>query len=81
MSSRPMPFRSGDDAARAAVAPLLADLRAELLVLPSEAIVEQHLDSMAFEQRVLAPPRVERVVRRVTNRPRRAALRRSSIRR
>ena len=73
MSGRPMPFRSGDDAARAAVAPLLDDLRAELLVLPREDIVDKHLDMMAFEQRVLSTPRVDRPARKVWNRPRRTA--------
>ena len=73
MSGRSMPFRSGDDAARAAVAPLLDELRGELLVLPREAVVEKHLDMMAFEERVLSTPRVVRPVRRVRNQPRRAA--------
>jgi hypothetical protein len=73
MSGRSMPFRSGDDAARAAVAPLLDELRGELLLLPRAEVVEQHLDLMAFEQRVLSTPRVERPARRATNRPRRAA--------
>jgi len=73
MSERSMPFRPGDDAARAAVAPLLEELRGELLVLPREPVVEKHLDMMAFEQRVLSAPQVERPVRRVRNRPRRTA--------
>jgi hypothetical protein len=73
-----MPFRS-DDADRAAVAPLLNELRGELLVLPREAVVEKHLGLMAFEQRVLTTPRVERPVRRVANRPRRTAFVFSSI--
>ena len=45
---------SRDDATRAAVAPMLADLRSDLLVMPSEHIVEQHLDMMAFEAFVSA---------------------------
>ena len=40
MSGRPMPFRSGDDAARAAVAPLLNELRGELLVLPRDDVAD-----------------------------------------
>src|SRR4029079_9229301 len=62
----------GDDPARAAVAPLLNELRGELLVLPSDDVVAKHLDMMAFEQRVLTTPRVERPARRI-NRPRRTA--------
>jgi hypothetical protein len=48
---------SRDDAVRAAVAPLIADLRGDLLVMPDEQIVEQHLEMMTFEQKVLATPR------------------------
>jgi hypothetical protein len=67
-------FRSGDDAARAAVAPLLDELRGELLTLPPADVVEKHLGMMAFEQRVLtAPARPERPARRLLNRPRRTA--------
>ena len=39
---------SRDDATRAAVAPLLADLRGDLLVMPHEAVVEQHLEMMTL---------------------------------
>ena len=56
-----------DDAVRAAVAPLLDELRGELVVLPREPIVEQHLDMMAFERQVLDAPRPVR-----TRQPRRA---------
>jgi hypothetical protein len=64
---------SRDDATRAAVAPLLADLRGDLLVMPQEHIVEQHLEMMAFEERVLATPRfVQKRARQRMPHPRRA---------
>jgi len=72
--SRGMPFRSGDDAARDAVAPVLNELRAELLVLPSESVVEKHVDMMTFERQVLGTtPRVARKSRAAMSRPRRTA--------
>jgi hypothetical protein len=71
MTSR-MPFRGGDDAARAAVTPLLDDLRSELLVMPRDTIVDQHLEMMAFEEQLLATPRFVKT-RAALPRPRRAA--------
>jgi hypothetical protein len=71
MTSR-MPFRSGDEPERASVAPLLDDLRAELLVMPRETIVEEHLEMMAFEEQLLATPRFVKP-RTALPRPRRAA--------
>jgi hypothetical protein len=65
-----------DDAVRASVAPLLADLRSELVALPREHVVAQHLDMMAFERQVLDAPRPVRTPRprrAVTSRPRRTA--------
>jgi len=71
MTSR-MPFRSGDDPVRAAVSPLLDELRSELLVMPREDIVEDHLEMMAFEEQLLATPRFVKP-RATLPRPRRAA--------
>ncbi len=71
MTSR-MPFRPDDDAARAAVSPLLDDLRSELLVMPRETMVEEHLEMMAFEEQLLATPRFVKP-RTAMPRPRRAA--------
>jgi hypothetical protein len=73
MSRGGMSFRSGDDAARDAVAPMLSELRAELLVLPSEPIVEKHVDMMTFERQVVGTPRVARKPRPAMSRPRRTA--------
>ena len=71
MTSR-MPNRPGDDAARSAVGPLLDDLRSELLVMPRELIVEEHLEMIAFEEQLLATPRFVKP-RSALPRPRRAA--------
>jgi hypothetical protein len=71
MTSR-MPFRPGDDAVPAAVAPLLGELRSELLVMPREEIVGEHLEMMAFEEQLLATPRFVKP-RAALPRPRRAA--------
>ena len=58
MSARDrLPFGSGDDAARAAAAPALDELRTELLVLPRDEVIENHVDMMAFEQQLLSTPR------------------------
>ena len=59
-SRRALPFGSGDDANRDAVAPLLSQMRAELLVLPREEVIEEHIEMMAFEQKLLATPRFVR---------------------
>ena len=53
---RRIPFGSGDSE-RAAAAPALAELRAELLVMPREELVEDHVDMMHFEAQLLATPR------------------------
>src|SRR5213076_2057626 len=71
------PMTARDDAVRAAVAPLLNELRAELNVLPRERVVEQHLDMMTFERQVLDAPRPVRTPRprrTVASRPRRTAV-------
>src|SRR5437667_4248715 len=67
---------SRDDAVRAAVAPLLNELRTELNVLPREQVVEQHLYMMSFERQVLDARRPVRTPRRrtVASRPRRTAV-------
>ena len=67
---------SREDAARAKVAPMLADLRGELLVMPREETVERHLNMMTFEQRVLATPRFveKKTPRAAMPTPRRAAI-------
>jgi len=69
-----------DDAMRAAVAPLLDELRSEFLAPPREQVVEQHLDMMTFEQQVLdatrpahSPRPQPRLRRTVGSRPRRTA--------
>jgi len=65
-----------DDAVRAAVTPLLDELRSELVAPPRERVVEQHLDMMTFERQVLDAPRPVRTPRPrrpVTSRPRRTA--------
>jgi hypothetical protein len=67
---------SRDDAVRATVAPMLDDLRGELLVMPRAETVERHLNMMTFEQQVLATPRfVEKKARKSPMpTPRRAAI-------
>ena len=73
MSARDrLPFGSGDDAARAAAAPALDALRTELLVMPRDEVVENHVDMMAFEQQLLATPRFAKT-RATMPRPRRVA--------
>lgn len=71
MTSR-MPFRPNDDEARAAVGSLLGEMRAELLVMPRETVVGEHLQMMAFEEQLLATPRFVKP-RAALPRPRRAA--------
>jgi hypothetical protein len=58
---------------RAAAAPLLNELRGELLVMPREEVVTDHLAMMEFEQQVLATPRLVRRTRSSLVRPRRTA--------
>src|SRR5262249_22185900 len=70
------PMTARDDAVRAAVTPLLDELRSELVALPRERVVEQHLDMMTFERQGLDAPRPVRAPRPrrpVTSRPRRTA--------
>ena len=69
---RRIPFGSGDDSHRAAAAPALAELRSELLVMPREELVEDHVDMMLFEAQLLATPRFAKT-RAALPRPRRAA--------
>ena len=69
---RRMPFGSGGDAAHAAAAPALAELRTELLVMPREDVVESHVDMMLFEAQLLTTPRFAKT-RAALPKPRRAA--------
>jgi hypothetical protein len=75
MTSRRMPFGSSDDSVRASVAPLLSDLRTELLVMPREEVVDDHLAMMAFEKQILATPRFVAKTRSPLVRPRAALVR------
>jgi hypothetical protein len=73
MSARDrLPFGSGEDAARAAAAPALDALRGELLVLPRDEVIENHVNMMAFEQQLLSTPRFAKT-RAKMPRPRRVA--------
>jgi len=69
---RRIPFGSGDHSARSAAAPALNELRSELLVMPREELVENHVDMMVFEAQLLATPRFAKT-RAALPRPRRAA--------
>ncbi|MGO9877373.1 MAG: hypothetical protein ACLPVY_26640 [Acidimicrobiia bacterium] len=65
-----LPFGSSDESARAAAAPALNALRSELLVLPRDEVIENHVNMMAFEQQLLATPRFAKT-RAALPRPRR----------